>query len=419
MPSARLTDAFIKTLKPAPDGREFFVFDTDVPQFFVRVRPSGKISFNVQFRTNQGGRLAPQRRMALKGSGTVSEMRAQAKKILARVQLGDDPGAERAEARASPSVADLLDRYLREEVGPLRAASTLRLYQIYKNHVTGVLGSRQVNTLKPRDIVTLRNSLAGDDGARRVTSNRTVAFLSAALTWGRQHEASLQGRDNPCGGAQRFKEEARQRYLSADELARLGEALRLAEKPPGLPWAEPPRHKNEPKEKRFTVLGEHVCGAIRLLALTGCRLREILDLEWSAVDLEQGVLRLKRTKTGPRVVVLNGAAIEVLKNLHAVKLGPFVIPGLDPSRPRADLNRPWRALCEHAGLEGVHLHDLRHGYASIGVQGNLGLPVVGALLGHKEQSTTMRYSHWALDPLRRAADMIGDQLAAALAGRKN
>ncbi|MFO0407914.1 MAG: site-specific integrase, partial [Labrys sp. (in: a-proteobacteria)] len=281
----------------------------------------------------------------------------------------------------------------------------------------GVLGSRQINTLKPKDIVTLRNTIAGEDGERRVTANRVVAFLSAALTWGAKHEPSLQGRDNPCRGAQRFKEEARQRYLSADELGRLGEALRLAEKAPGLPWSEPKVHKNEPTEKRFTVLGEHVVGAIRLLVFTGCRLREILDLRWADVDLERGVLNLPKTKTGRRTVVLSGAAVAVLQDLAAVRLGQYVVPGLNPDRPRADLQRPWEAVCRHAGLEGVRLHDLRHGFASVGVQANLGLPIVGGLLGHKEASTTERYAHLHVDPMRRAADQIANHLAAALAGK--
>ena len=83
-------------------------------------------------------------------------------------------------------------------------------------------------------------------------------------------------------------------------------------------------------------------------------------------------------------------------------------------KPRADLNRPWRAVRKRAGLDGVRLHDLRHSYASIGAGAGLGLPIIGKLLGHTKAATTQKYAHLDVDPLRRASDHIGARLAAAL-----
>ena len=91
------------------------------------------------------------------------------------------------------------------------------------------------------------------------------------------------------------------------------------------------------------------------------------------------------------------------------------MPGALPDTPRADLKKPWLAIQRHAGLEGVRLHDLRHTFASIGAGASLGLPLVGKLLGHTQPATTARYAHLDADPLRRATDLIGAQLAAALA----
>lgn len=79
----------------------------------------------------------------------------------------------------------------------------------------------------------------------------------------------------------------------------------------GLPH-EPSKSKHAPKEKNRTVYGPHTVGAIRLLMLTGCRLREILDLEWAHVDAECGLLFLPDSKTGRKTVVLSTAAQEVL-----------------------------------------------------------------------------------------------------------
>ena len=119
--------------------------------------------------------------------------------------------------------------------------------------------------------------------------------------------------------------------------------------------------------------------AIRMLIFTGARLREILDLKWENVDLERGLLLLPDSKTGRKTIVLNEAAIDILK-AHP-KLGSYVIAGDNPDRPRTDLKKPWAAICKHAALEGVRLHDLRHTFASIGAGASLGLPIVGGLAG--------------------------------------
>jgi integrase len=66
-----------------------------------------------------------------------------------------------------------------------------------------------------------------------------------------------------------------------------------------------------------------------------------------------------------------------------------------------------------AGLDGVRIHDLRHTHASIGAGSGLGLPIIGRLLGHKHTATTEKYAHLDADPLRRASDRIGGEIAAA------
>jgi integrase len=145
-------------------------------------------------------------------------------------------------------------------------------------------------------------------------------------------------------------------------------------------------------------------------------LREILDLRWSEVDFERGMLHLPDSKTGKKSVILNAPALAVLASLP--RLSEFVIAGDNPTRPRADLKRPWEVVTRRAALVGFRLHDCRHAFASIGVGASLGLPVVGGLLGHKSSETTQRYAHLDADPLRRASNTIGATIAAAMAGGK-
>jgi integrase len=188
----------------------------------------------------------------------------------------------------------------------------------------------------------------------------------------------------------------------------------------GIPWdvdeAKPTaRHLAKPKN-RFTKICPFAAAAIRLLLFTGCRLREILHLKWEQVDLERGLLFLADSKTGRKTVILNALALAVLARLD--RLGSYVVPGDDPEKPRADLKRPWEAVARRAGLDGARLHDLRHTYASFGAGGGLGLPIIGKLLGHTQASTTQRYAHLDVDPLRRASEAIGGRIAIALDGKR-
>jgi integrase len=107
----------------------------------------------------------------------------------------------------------------------------------------------------------------------------------------------------------------------------------------------------------------------------------------------------------------------VLSDLPRLEGMPYVIAGAKGGEPRTDLKRPWTALTRAANLEGLRLHDLRHSFASYGAGGGLGLPIIGKLLGHSQASTTHRYAHLDADPLRKASNQIGLQIAAALDGR--
>jgi integrase len=221
----------------------------------------------------------------------------------------------------------------------------------------------------------------------------------------------------PTAGIKAFPEMGRERFLSMDELGLLGAALDEAETV-GIPWQvddAKPTAKHVPKGEQRTRIDLLAGAAIRLLIFTGARLREILNLRWDEVDGERGLLFLPDSKTGRKTIVLNAPALAVLSALPRV--GSYVIPGIDPERPRADLQRPWAAVTKRAGLEGLRIHDLRHGFASVGAGGGMGLPIVGKLLGHASPATTNRYAHLDADPLRKASNAIGATLEAALGRR--
>lgn len=197
-----------------------------------------------------------------------------------------------------------------------------------------------------------------------------------------------------------------------------GSAIREAETF-GIPWAvdETKSQHQARAEDQTSHPNRSICGrGSALLLFTGCRLREILHLRWEYVDIERGCLFLPDSKSGRKTVILNAPALAVLNAQE--RISPYVVPGDDVEQPRHGLKRPWDAVTKQAGLTGVHLHDLRHTYASSGAAGGLGLPIIGRLLGHAQIATSARYTHLEHDPLRRASEAIAGRIAAALDGNK-
>lgn len=406
----KLTKRVVDAIKPGP--KRVTVWDDELGGFGVRVEPSGRTSFICRYRANGGGRGAPERLMVLGRHGelTADEARRLAKDILARVRLGEDPGGERTAARDAITVSDLVTKFMVEEVRPLRKASTAALYDIYfDKHIRPALGNRKASSVTHSDVAKWHRQVGE---AARVTANRALTTLSAAYAWGLK-AGELKG-SNPCTTIKKFAEEARERFLTGEELARLAEALREAEGP-GIPWTPNPEKltKHAPKpENRRVVLGPHPVAAIRLLLLTGARLREILHLRWENVDFERGLLLLPDSKTGKKTILINAPSLSILAGLP--RMGAYVIAGDNPEKPRADLQRPWALVSRRAGLEGVRLHDLRHTFASVGAGGGMGLPVLGRLLGHAQPATTQRYAHVGDDPLRNASNAIARRIVEAM-----
>lgn len=406
----RLVDGLTTT------GAEYFVWDETLIGFGVRVQARGAKSYVVKYRAGSG-RGAPTRRVTLARVGTLTpdDARILAKKNLGAVAHGSDPAALKAAERRASTLRELAETYLAEHVDVKRKPGTATHYRsLLEKAVLPELGSRRAERVTTSDLAKLHAKMR----KRPYQANRMLAVMGALYTFAGKRKLIPQGL-NPARGIEQYPEQRRERFLVADELARLGDAVREAETI-GLPYEideKKPKAKHAPKEaNRRTLIGPHVAAAIRLLILTGARLREILHLKWDYVDLERGLLLLPDSKTGKKAIVLNAPARDVLANLPRV--GEYVIAGqsagTDDDKPRGDLNRPWRAIVKRAALPGLRIHDLRHTHASVGAGLGLGLPIIGKLLGHTQAATTARYAHLDAHPLRRASDHIGNQLAAAM-----
>jgi integrase len=409
----RITKRVIDRLTPR--ANEFTVWDSKMPGFGVRVRPTGAKSFVVVYRAGSG-RSAPVRRYTIACVGKIApeKARRRAQAILGAVAHGLDPASDKTTERGTPTVAELADRFMVEHVESKRKPGTAAFYRhVLSKIVKPELGAAKADKVTRAQIARLHAKL----GATPFQANRMLAVVSSMYAFAGRAGAVPEG-TNPVRKIDKFKEHRRERFLTGEELERLGSAIREAETK-GIAWdvdERKPEAKHLPKaQNRFTKIDPFATAALRLLLFTGCRLREILHLKWEHVDLERGLLFLPESKTGRKTINLNAPTIAVFSGLD--RLGPYVIPGDDPAKPRSDLKRPWESVSKRAGLSGVRLHDLRHTYASFGAGGGLGLPIIGKLLGHSQAATTARYAHLDNDSLRRASESIAGRIAAALDGR--
>ena len=156
----------------------------------------------------------------------------------------------------------------------------------------------------------------------------------------------------------------------------------------------------------------HAIAAIRLLMLTGCRRNEVMTLQWKDVDLGAGELRLRDSKTGPRVVSLSPAAAEVLAAVPRLASNPWVLVGSRPGQRLSSLDNHWFRIRARAELEDVRLHDLRHSFASRALSLGESLPVIAKLLGHSQMRSAARYAHLGGDTVKEAAARVADAIGA-------
>lgn len=433
---ANMGNRLTKRIVDQADGNRgrHYLWDGELRGFGLQVEKSGTKTYFVRYRPKGEGRDGVRRfyKLGRHGDLTPDQAREQAKSILGQVAIGRDPAAERSANRLAAAnrqdrltVEALGELFLRDHVATKRKARTSEGYEsLLRRHLCPALGARAAEDVTRADVARFHGRLS----ARPHTANRTVALVSSMYSFAAKRGLVPEG-FNPARGIEKYREEGRERYLTGDELQRLGAALVDAETD-GIPWViddTNPKAKHTPKawKDQRELLDPDAVAAIRLLLFTGARLREVLHLRWQHVDLERGLLFLPDSKTGKKTIVLGAAAVEVLEAL-ATRSGvgagqkppadQIVVRGQSDDRPRADLKRPWSSIRRHAKLDGVRLHDLRHTFASIGAGASLGLPIVGRLLGHSQPQTTARYAHLDADPLRRAANLIGEQLEAALGG---
>jgi integrase len=383
---AKITKRLVDGTDPAE--KEILVWDDEMPRFALRVRPSGVKTYIIQYRNAQGRT----RKMTIGTHGvlTPDEARKEALKHLAEVERGGDPAEDKQTNRKAATFKEAADRYMKEHaVAKKKPKSIIEDRRLLDKVILPVFASMRVTGITRADIAKFHHGLR----KTRYQANRALALLSKLFNlcekWGLRADGT-----NPTRHVEKFKEYKKERYLTPEELSRLGVALSNTE---------------AAKEELPQAIA-----AIRLLILTGARLSEILTLKWDYIDLERREMHLPDSKTGKKTIQLGEPAIELLMTVPRFVRSPYVIPGQKAGKHLIGLPHIWHRIREKAGLPDVRIHDLRHSFASSAAQAGMSLPFIGALLGHRELATTNRYVHLMSDPLKVAANKVSTKIADAL-----
>lgn len=386
---------------------EQVVFDSAISGYGVkRQRDDGKISFFFRWYAVKGNPYAsgrtPMRYKTIGKYGpmSVTTARRVAREWQAGLDKGIEPTDEKDLLKKSGTVQEAVDNFIAfMKANPRRyKPETVRAYTRYLtkgerkdrkvDYLSATYGNRKLQSLTADDINTLFERVAAK---YPYAANRLYDALSAFFTWCIQQD--LYVGKNPCQrdrGRDRSIEHPADRYLNEDEMERLRSSL-----------------------DRLCIRNPTVGTAIKLIMLTGCRKNEILSLHWQKnVRLHLNQLRLVDTKTGESMRIISDEAVKLLRDWGALTgmRGYVFESDRKANYPLVDVDRTWRKLLADADLSGLRLHDLRHNYASVLANSGYDLPVIGALLGHRDVKTTSRYAHLKPGTLLEAANKAGNTL---------
>ena len=347
---------------------------------------------------------------------TPDDARAAAKQYagaLASKERPRDPAAERDTTASQPTFAEFADQYLTRYASPRKKPRTVaedrRNLQL---HILPALGHLRLSEITRADVTEFHAS----QHARPINANRCLALISHIFTIAEKLDIRPVG-TNPCRGVERYREKPRDRFLSGEEVARLGAALATASRGDtemderGLPHGERPA--------RRAAEDWRAIACYRLLLFTGARLTEILSLRWNWIDWDRRYARLPDSKTGAKILTLTEPALVLLKAIQRKVQGeyptsPFVLPGARPNTYFTGVQKPWQRIRALAGLQEIRIHDLRHAFASTAVSGGDSLYMVGMILGHRHSATTQRYAHLSRGPVHEVANRAAATIAAQL-----
>lgn len=376
----KLTQRIIDRRECAPTQKQLTLRDQEVKGFGVKIYPSGKKTYFVRVQ-------AKNKTTDIKlGEAGILDLPSARDLALEHLRKQVKMNLEAQNKIDSITLDDFFENhYLDYAKQHQRSWETTETY--YRNHLKNKLGSLRMSDITFEQVLSLqteKNQAGYADG----TCNRIIILLQTlfnrAIRW--KIEGVI---ENPTKNIQLYKiNNKKERYLSDAEMQALMDAIA----------ASPSR--------------EHLLPIIQILAMTGARKREVLDMRWSDLDLDNKRWTVKINKSGKtqykplsdQVIFILSTLKQQKNNVDSEQDWVFVSP--KTQRPYSSIFSSWNTARKKAGLHDLRIHDLRHNFASRLVSLGHSLYEVQHLLGHKDPSTTQRYAHLSQERLREAASSI-------------
>ena len=375
MPTARLSAAFALTAQCEVGKRKTDHYDdgTNCLGMVLEVRASGSRTWYLRFQNAQGRQC--QVKLAKWEDATFDQVRRKARQLRSEVTLGGDPASAKAAVKAVPTYGELAAMHLADAKLTQRSYETTEGYM--RLHVLKRWQRTRLTEIDSR-AVALWLAQKRDEGLAPATVLKIKMIFSRSFELGARWGIAGCERNPVRAVESKPVNNARERYVTAEEAARLIEAARASKNP-------------------------QLAAIIQLLLLTGMRVSELLSTRWASVDLDRRSLHVPMSKTGrSRYVPLAQAAVDAIAGLPR---GEFLFPSpADPKKPLGSIKTGWHTVREAAGLPDLRIHDLRHSAASFMVNSGIDLFAVGRVLGHANVASTARYSHLANDTLLAAVE---------------
>ena len=371
----------VRTTRPRDKRQD--IRDDVVAGLLIRVYPSGTRTFTLE-RSVRGRRHYAN--LGDANSMTIPQARREARRLIA----GFAEPAKQGNGPRTPGhpMTAFAEEFLERQAHRWKPRTRQTNTRIVRKDILPVFGETTVDAITVEQVKQWFASMSERPGV----ANRSMPVLSVMLRmaelWGyRAHNT------NPCKRTRRYRMKPMERFLTTGEIARLNAVLIRDEF-----WCP------------------NVVAVVRLLLLTGCRVGEILSLEWSWIKGKR--IFIPDAKCGPRTVWLSSAARAVIDAIPRYSEDcPYLFPGRPPTRPIDNIGFQWTRIRDEAGLPGLRLHDLRHTWASVAAMNGMDMVTIAKLLGHALVETTERYVHLSDQSVSEAADRVSARLSAALAGK--
>lgn len=409
----KINARLVQSLKPGPKPYE--VFDTREPGFFLRVQPSGVMTYYLVYRNTEGRQR--RYRIGRASSGlTAEQARDVAENLRGEIVKGRDVHAHRVEARKEADAARkrTLGVFLGEHYEPWAR----------QNQAKGTDTTRRIRTNFPDLLETPMTEITPwviekwrtsklKQGRSPSTINRDVFALRSCLS------RAVEWRVIPYQPLQRIKplktdKNPKIRFLSDDEAQRLRDALAdrdaelKASRERANEWRRERGYPTFPSMNK-QAYADHLTPLVLVSLNTGIRRGEAFSLHWSDVDLKGRMLTIVGSKAKSKTtrhVPLNDEAFAALVAWRNQTTGNGLVwPGKDGGQLN-NVHKAWHSLMRRADIRDFRWHDLRHTFASWLVMRGVPLNTVRDLLGHAELSTTLRYAHLAPDHRAEAVNLL-------------